>query len=292
MYLRGGMGALNPGYARPGTVVLRVPLNVRRRTRGMGQTCSGGGAWDPGLQVCCAPPGTPPMQDPCSILNNPGFIQQQNTQIQQDIATSGPLEYNELVALTSVPVNIGQDAVRCQSNPGATFVDSMGVTITCPSPSHTDITTGGQPMSTYSTTQLAAMLNASYGSKSPATGGNAPVMIPVPVIHSDPIFNPGGGGSTTNGGGSTSGGSGGSSDSGGSGGGSGGGNTGGGGCVAPNTLVNGVCTAPAAPASGTDLVSQIETSLSGTFTIAGMAVPIWALVGGGLAALWFLGGKK
>ena len=170
-----GLGRLTP-TSRPN---IRLGL---RGLRGLGQapqSCPAGGAWDPGLQVCCAPPGTPPMQDPCSILNNPGFIQEQNIQIAQDIATAGPLGQSTLLALTSVPINIGNDAVYCQSNPGAKFTDSEGVAIVCPSSSHSDVTTGGQPMSTYSTAQLAAMLNAQYGGQSPKTPGNTTSTIDV-----------------------------------------------------------------------------------------------------------------
>jgi hypothetical protein len=149
--------------------------------RGLGDgpgSCSNGGAWDPGLQVCCAPPGTPPLQDPCSILNNPNFINQQNAQIQEDIATAGPLEQSTLTALTTVPINIGNDAVYCESNPGVTFVDGMGVKVTCPASSHTDVTTGGQPMSTFSEAELAAMLNAQYGGTAVNTPGNAAYVAP------------------------------------------------------------------------------------------------------------------
>lgn len=274
MYVR-GMGAVarNRGYARPGTVVLRIP-SVRR---GMGQTCTNGGAWNPGLQVCCAPQGTPPMQDPCSILNNPAFIAQQNSQIAQDIATAGPLEQATLAALTSVPVNIGQDAVRCQSNPGATFVDSEGLTINCPSASHTDVTTGGQPMSTYSTAQLAQMLQAQYGAQSPKTAGN---VSPIPPNISVAAW----AASTANPANKTT-------------------------IVPPVTPLTydvgsaaGGPASPGAPGSsstssstsstGTDLVGQIETTLGGAVTVGGVSLPIWGLAAAALAALWFFGGKR
>jgi hypothetical protein len=153
--------------------------------RGFGQTCPNGGSWDSGLQVCCAPAGTPALQDPCSILNNPAFIQQQNTEVAADIASipASSFEGQTLAALVAVPINIGQDAVYCQSNPGLTFVDAMGVTINCPSPSISDVTTGGQPMSTYTTAQLAQMLNAKYGGAVPETSGDKPyVAPPVPTV--------------------------------------------------------------------------------------------------------------
>lgn len=174
-----GFGAVR--RASLGRRAIALPRVVTRRGfGGLGQACPNGGAWNAGLNVCCAPQGTPPQMDPCSILNNPAFIAQQNAEIQQDIATSGPQNAALISLLTSYPVNIGNDAVKCQSNPGATFVDEMGVTITCPSPSHTDVTTGGQPMSTYSVQQLAAMLNSSYpqipGYSQP---GNAPYVPPV-----------------------------------------------------------------------------------------------------------------
>lgn len=156
-----GFGAVR--RAPLGRRAIALPRVVTRRGfAGLGQTCPNGGAWNAGLNVCCAPQGTPPQMDPCSILNNPAFIAQQNSEIAQDIATSGPQNAALISLLTSYPVNIGNDAVKCQSNPGATFVDEMGVTITCPSAQHSDVTTGGQPMSTYSVQDLAAMLNASY----------------------------------------------------------------------------------------------------------------------------------
>jgi hypothetical protein len=267
MYLK-GMGAVsNPGFYRPGTVVLRIPLRVR--TRGMGQVCTNGGAWDPGLKVCCAPPGTPPMQDPCSILNNPAFLAQQNAEIAQDIATSGPLEQPTLQALTGVPINIGNDAVYCQSNPGATFVDSEGIQITCPSASHTDVTTGGQPMSTLSLAQLAAQLNAAYGSRSPVNPGNAPYVAPV-------YGGPGTGISTNVGSGAGTPSSGSTSTS----------------TTNPGGSSSTSSSAISTPSAASDLGSQIATTLGGSVSIAGVSLPIWGLGAAALAALWFFGGKR
>lgn len=234
-------------------------------------SCSNGGAWDPGLKVCCAPSGTSPMQDPCSILNNPSFIAQQNSQIQQDIATAGPYEQSTLLALTSVPINIGNDAVYCESNPGVTFTDSMGVKVTCPSASHTDVTTGGQPMSTYSEAQLAAMLDAQYGGSVSAVNGNAPY-VPPPATTVQPTQQqlqtaaPPLAGSTT--GGSTTGGS--SSPSGGS--------------SSPSASGSGSSSSSSAAAStGIDLSFLTDDSL-----ISGL--PNWAVAFGALAALMILPG--
>jgi hypothetical protein len=147
-----------------------------RRGLGDAQSSCPPGYWNANLGVCCGLPGTPAMMDPCSILNNPGFIAQQNTQIAADVASipASSFEGQTLQALLGVPTNIGNDAVRCQSNPGATFVDEAGVTITCPAAAHSDVTTGGQPMSNYSTAQLAAMLQAQYGGQGAQLAGDRP----------------------------------------------------------------------------------------------------------------------
>jgi hypothetical protein len=188
MYVSRGMGApyepLTP-LLRPVPIIrFRRPVEPLMRPRGFGRfrglgdaqsTCPPG-YWNANLGVCCGQPGTPASMDPCSILNNPGFIAQQNQEVAQDVASipASSYEGQTLQALLGVPLNIGNDAVKCQSNPGATFVDEAGVTITCPSASHTDLTTGGQPMSTFSTAQLAQLLNQQYGGASPTTIGNRP----------------------------------------------------------------------------------------------------------------------
>jgi hypothetical protein len=196
MYVSRGMGAhpyepLTP-LLRPVPIIrFRRPVEPLIRPRGFGRfrglgdaqsTCPPG-YWNANLGVCCGQPGTPASMDPCSILNNPGFIAQQNTEVAADVASipASSYEGQTLQALLGVPLNIGNDAVKCQSNPGATFVDEAGVTITCPSASHTDLTTGGQPMSTFSTAQLAAMLNQQYGGASPTNIGNRPYEPMVPL---------------------------------------------------------------------------------------------------------------
>ena len=188
MYVSRGMGApyepLTP-LLRPVPIIrFRRPVEPLIRPRGFGRfrglgdaqsTCPPG-YWNANLGVCCGQPGTPASQDPCSILNNPGFIAQQNAQIAADVASipASSFEGQTLQALLGVPNNIGNDAVRCQSNPGATFIDEAGVTVTCPAAAHSDVTTGGQPMSNYTTAQLAAMLNAQYGGKGVQPIGNRP----------------------------------------------------------------------------------------------------------------------
>ena len=282
MYVKGmGAVATNPGYAR--RRIVRPPLVLVRR-RGMGDTsCPPGqtptNMYD-GSVKCCG--GPTPESDPCSYLNTPGYIASQN-QVQANAIAgdAGPMNAAILAQLAQYPQNVQTDALNCVSNPGSTFTDAYGMTVTCPAPSTSPVP--GINVSIYSPAQIAAMI---AGSATPSyetpinTVDTRVIPTPVVVVNKDPVVQ-------TNGGGSGSGSSGGS-------GGSGGGNTGGGGgssCVAPNTLVNGVCTAPAAPATGTDLVSQIETALSNSVTIGGMSIPVWALVGGGFAALWFFGGK-
>ena len=229
------------------------------------------GQWNASLNVCCAPgDGTvTAMEDPCSILNNPAFIAQQNQQIAQDVASipANSYEGQTMAALLAVPINIGNDAVRCQSNPGLTFVDSMGVTITCPSASHTDVTTGGQPMSIYSEADLAKMLNSQYGGAAAILPGNA-VYAPPPASTVQPTQQqmktaaPPPAGSSTD---SASGGSSSSGSSGGSGSGSGSG-----GSTSSST-------------SSIDLSFLTDSSL-----ISGL--PNWAVAFGAIAALMILPG--
>jgi len=76
-----------------------------------------------------------------------------------------------LAAIAQYPQNVQNDAIKCQTNPGVTFVDDMGVRVTCPSPSYSDVTTGGQPFSTYTVPQLAAML-AGQATPTVETAGN------------------------------------------------------------------------------------------------------------------------
>ena len=221
------------------------------------------------------------MQDPCSILNNPAFIAQQNNQIQQDLASLpvGSFEYQTLQALTSVPINIGNDAVYCESNPGVTFTDSMGVKVTCPSPSHTDVTTGGQPMSTYTEAQLAQILNSQYGATAVVMPGNAAYHPPPATVQPTQgqlnTVAPGPVGSTG------SGASGGSSSSGGASGG------------ATGSAAPGGSTGSPAPGgstgSGSTSSSGVDLSfLTNSTLITGL--PNWAVAFGAIAALMILPG--
>ena len=141
------------------------------------------GQWNSNLQVCCAPgDGTVPAEaDPCSILNNPGFVQQQNTDVANEVSflqsTNSPGNSNQLLlnniqAGLSVPNNIAQDAEACQYSPGASFTDAAGVQIQCPAGSVEQA--AGIYVSQYSLDQLTSMLNSQYGAASPKTTGNLP----------------------------------------------------------------------------------------------------------------------
>jgi hypothetical protein len=89
-----------------------------------------------------------------------------------------------LAAIAGYPQNVQNDAIRCQTNPGLTFVDEMGITVTCPSPSHSDITTGGQPFSNYSVPQLAAMLAQGATPKTETPNNLVGVQVPAAAIQS------------------------------------------------------------------------------------------------------------
>jgi hypothetical protein len=145
-----------------------------RRLSGLGLTCPPGQTptnWYDGSVKCCG--GPTPESDPCSYLNvNQGYIQTQD-QAQSDAISGDAGNASAMLAqLAGYPQNVQLDAIRCQSNPGLTFVDDMGITVTCPSPSHSDVTTGGQPMSTYTVQQLAALL---AGQATPPAANETPI---------------------------------------------------------------------------------------------------------------------
>ena len=175
-----GMGAAPRPYPKRAPVVIPVPLARYRgfgliRGRGMGVTgstaasCTSPNYWDGGLNTCCAPLGTPAAQDPCSILNSPAYIADQQQAAATDIAA--PDVTADLAAIAGYPQNVQNDAVECLQNPGVTFTDSMGIKITCPAPSTQNLSGGFT--SIYSIPQLAAMI---AGAATPATetSGNLP----------------------------------------------------------------------------------------------------------------------
>jgi len=162
--------------AAPGRVPF--PMPVFRRRRGFGatgstaDTCTSPNYWNGGLSRCCAPIGTDPASDPCSILNNPDFIAAQNTAVAEDIAVLGP--NSAAAALAGVPINIGDAAVYCSNHPGGVYSDPIsGQPMQCPAGGHQDLS--GAYWSNYTVQQLAAMLYAKYGAAAPQLPGNAPI---------------------------------------------------------------------------------------------------------------------
>ncbi len=289
MYVR-GMGTVaprNPGFKR-GTVVLRIPITLTRRGRGFGQVqnCPAGqtltNMYD-GSQKCCG--GPTPESDPCSYLNTPQYVAtQQQAQAAAIAGGAGPEGAALLASIAQYPQNIQNDAIDCVSNPGATFEDAYGMQVVCPAASTSPVP--GINVSIYTPAQIAAMLSGStptYETPINVVGTSIPATQPVGGPNGAPTKS---GGSEGGGGAGSSGGGGGAGSSGGGGGSTGGGGGGGGSnCVAPNTLVNGICTAP-------NSAPDITSLLTGTaFSIGGVAIPVWGVAVGALGLLWFLGGK-
>lgn len=212
-YVR-GMGALPQPFVRPGTKVLIRPRLTLVRGRGFGATgstsasdCSSPNYWNGDIGVCCAPLGTPPGQDPCSILNNPAFIAAQANDVgpigpngvplsSPNYGTASP---NNLADLSGYPNNVQADVQECYENPGASFIDSVGMQVNCPTQS--TLAAPGIPVSAFSYAQLASML---AGSITPPQylAGNAPYAVGV-AVNNDPGIAPatsgGGGGGVASG---------------------------------------------------------------------------------------------
>lgn len=179
--------------------------NNRRRVCGIrglgGLGWSGEGAtqancpnsqWNSNLNVCCAPgDGSVPAEaDPCSILNNPNYLQAQAIDV-------GPLQANgvpisaggnagalELAEVVGYPQNVQQDAIDCWNNPGNTFVDAMGMTVNCPAAKFEQAP--GIFVSSYTPGQLASMLAPTVtpkvitpGDQSNVLAANAPQVVSV-----------------------------------------------------------------------------------------------------------------
>lgn len=186
MYVRSGLGQAS-GFTRPNTRILRMPHIITKRGRGFGATggdpnsCTSPNYWNYGKSICCAPLGTPAGQDPCSILNDPGYIAAQN----QDVGPLGPNGVplsspnfgpgpNNLADIANLPNNVQNDVMECYENPGASFIDSVGMQVNCPAQS-----TAAAPgifVSAFSYAQLAQMLGPSI---TPTTQfvGNQPFAI-------------------------------------------------------------------------------------------------------------------
>ncbi len=197
---------------RPQLVRRPIPFLVRRR--GMGQACPPGqtltNMYD-GSTKCCG--GPTPESDPCSYLNTPGYIATQQQAAADAIAGgAGPNNAPILAALAQYPQNVQTDAIDCVSNPGSTFTDAYGKTVTCPAASTSPVP--GINVSIYTPQQIAAMISGqatpSYetpinvaGTKIPATqpgyipeplvpvGGTKPTSLPAAVRINKSSFNVG-----------------------------------------------------------------------------------------------------
>ncbi len=183
MYVTRGMAAV-PVQRRPFNRLPR-PFLVRRRGVGAdgsdANSCTSPNYWNGAKQLCCAPPGTPPGADPCSILNDPGYLAAQAADVgpvgPNGVPLSSPsfADYpgspTRLADIANYPNNVQQDVQTCYTNPGATFVDSVGMTVNCPA-SKTQAAAGIY-VSSYPYAQLASMLAQSI---TPTTNlvGNQP----------------------------------------------------------------------------------------------------------------------
>jgi len=163
-------------------VVIPVPkLRVYRRGRGFGAsgstpaTCTSPNYWDAGEGTCCAPVGTPAAADPCSILNQPGFLAAQAADTGPIASETGGVDESILESLAGYPNNIQTDAIQCWNNPGQSFTDTMGNTVQCPSAS---VNMNGILVSAYTQAQLAQMLTEA-GVSAPNLPGNAPYALPI-----------------------------------------------------------------------------------------------------------------
>lgn len=188
MYVNRGMGAVarRPGGPR----VIQVPyrgFGLIRGRRGMGasgstaDTCTSPNYWNGSLGTCCAPLGTPPGADPCSILNNPGFIAAQAADVgpigPNGVPLSSPTyaDYGSsdtnLASIASYPNNVQEDVQTCFTNPGSSFVDAVGMQVNCPAAS-TQMAPGIN-VSSFTYAQLAAALAPSI-TPTQYLAGNAP----------------------------------------------------------------------------------------------------------------------
>lgn len=160
-----------------------------RRGRGFGAsgstaaTCTSPNYWDGGLNTCCAPVGTAPADDPCSILNNPAFLSAQETDTGPIGSESGGVDQTILNSLAPYSNEVQQAALNCWSNPGLTYTDNFGNTITCPSPS---LDMNGIEVSSYSQAQLAQMLQ-SQATASPTLAGNSPYAVTPIAPNTSPL---------------------------------------------------------------------------------------------------------
>lgn len=141
------------------TPTARPPIRMGGRwgLRGLGLTCPPGqtptNQYD-GTVKCCG--GPTPESDPCSYLNSPQYVATQQQAQQNAIAGDAGLFSSDLAKIAVYPQNIQNDAIRCEQNPGQTFVDEMGITVTCPAQGTQNLS--GGYTSVYTIPELAAMI--------------------------------------------------------------------------------------------------------------------------------------
>lgn len=148
----------------------------RRKVCGIGrlgatQANCPSGQWNSNLNVCCAAPGTPAVQDPCSIFNQPAYLATQSAAQESALSgQSGTLDQSILESVSQYDQNVQSDAINCVSNPGLQFTDNTGQVVVCPAPYTMD---NGIPVSIYTAAQIAAMI---AGTATPAitAADNAP----------------------------------------------------------------------------------------------------------------------
>lgn len=200
MYVNRGVGqvrARRPGGPR----VIPVPLARYRgfgliRGRGMGASgstaasCTSPNYWDDGISTCCAPVGTPAAADPCSILNQPGYLAAQAADVGPLTSSGVPISAGngpgaaELAEVAGYPNQVQTDAIDCWSNPGNLFVNAMGQTISCPAASVND---NGIMVSAYTPGQIAAMLSPTDTASSSLLG-NSPGAAAPSVVNYGPAI--------------------------------------------------------------------------------------------------------
>ena len=177
--------------ARRQTLVAVPRVAVKGRGfRGLGAsgssqaTCTDPNYWNPSINTCCAPLGTPAGQDPCSILNQPGFLAAQAADVgplgPNGVPLSspnfGPLSPNNLADIADLPNNVQADVMECYENPGSSFVDSVGMRVNCPAQSTQ--AAPGINVSAYTYAELAQLLGPSV-TPSVALAGNSPFAVSV-----------------------------------------------------------------------------------------------------------------
>jgi hypothetical protein len=155
---------------------------------GAGQPQSGcpSGQWNPSLNVCCAPGnGTVSAEDdPCSILNTPGYLSEQAQVQQQAIEGAAGNQSGTLAELVGYSQPIQTAALNCVSNPGLKYTDEWGNQVSCPSQ---EVDDNGIEVSAFTAAQLAAMIQPSYATTLLPANAFTGTTISNPITSSTPV---------------------------------------------------------------------------------------------------------